>query len=304
MARKKTTRQKTSRRSKKKAATINWAGLKVWAVPVLTGLSIVALGAGMTVGVESLDTGARRVLASRDLTIDLQSPADLGGATWVDDENLGVLERRVRAILDGTDPFDIGPLARVSAMLASSGWFQDTPSVERVGQDTIRIVGTWRRPAAVVRSGGRDHLISWNGMPMPVTFAPGGSQAPIILGVGLSPADPNLETRFARPWPGEDVRAALDLLRVLVRKPYYEQVAAIDVRGLNRQGSIVLITDHETRIEWGGAPGVFNPGEVSDDQKIARLDAFYDQHGRIDGGFDKIEIQGTQVFRDRSDIDP
>ena len=304
MARKKASQKKTSRRGKKKSPSINWSGLKVWAVPVLAGLSILALGAGMTVGVDRLDTGARKVLASRNLTIDLKTPADMGGATWVDDENLGVLDRRIRAILDGTDPFDIRPLERVSSMLASSGWFQDTPSVERVGQDTIRIIGTWRRPAAVVRSSGRDHLVSWNGMPMPVSFAPGGSQAPIILGVGLSPADPSLEARFARPWPGEDVSAALDLLRVLARKPYYEQVAAIDVRGLSREGIIEIITDHETRIVWGGRPGAFNPGEVSDDQKIARLDAFFDRQGRIDGGFDRIEIQGTQVFRDRSDIDP
>jgi hypothetical protein len=308
MARKKTARKtarkKTARRSKKKSVAINWSGLKAWAVPVLAGLSILALGAGMTVGVERLDSGAREVLTSSELTIDLRSPADMGGSTWVDAENLDILSRQIKAILDGTDPFDVRPLEHVSTMLESSGWFQSAPSVERVGQSTIRISGTWRRPAAVVRSEGRDHLISWKGMPMPVNFAPGGSQAPIIIGVGLSPADPNLQARFARPWPGDDVGAALDLLRVLVRKPYYKQVAAIDVGKLSQRGPIVLVTDRETRIVWGGRPGTFNPGEVSDDQKIARLDAFFDKQGRIDGGFDRIEIQGTQVFRDRSDLDP
>lgn len=299
-------RKKAAKKSRKKIAKPkrDWSAMRRWAFPTLAILSIAALGAGLTIGVDRLDTSARRVLADEPPIIELRSPADLGSENWVRDEDLGILENRIRSILDGTDPMDVRPLGRVSVMLESSGWFRDAPRVERIGQHTVRITGSWRRPAAVVRSGSRDHLISWEAMPMPPVFAPGGSTAPIILNVGMTNIDPDLAARYARPWPGDDVRAALALLKLFAFKPWRKQVAAIDVGGLSRGGPIVLITDLETRIVWGGKPGVFHPGEKGDDEKLARLDHYFQNDGRIDGGYDGIEIQGQTILIRRADPEP
>jgi len=299
-------RKKTARKSRKKSAKPkrDWSALRRWAFPTLALVSIAALGAGLTIGVDQLDDGARRVLSDEATAIELLSPSDLGEENWVRDEDLEILKNRVRAILDGSDPLDIRPLKATSDMLARSGWFRSAPRVERIGQHTIRITGAWRKPAAVVRSGGRDHLISWEGMPMPPVFAPGGSQAPIILNAGITSIEPDPETRYARPWPGDDVRAALDLLKLFAFKPYRNQIAAIDVGGLNRGGSIVLITDLETRVVWGGKPGAFRAGEIGDDEKLARLDTYFARDGRIDGGYDGIEIQGQTILIRRADPEP
>lgn len=299
MARKKSSRKRTKNRTPR-----DWSAVRRWAYPALALLSVVALGTGMTIGVDRLDAAARRMLAQGPLTIELLSPAGLGGENWVHSDDLALLETRVRTIIEGADPLDIRPLGRVSEMLGRSGWFSVEPRVERIGQHTVRITGVWRKPAAVVRSGGRDHLISWEGLPMPPVFAPGGSKAPIILGARLAPLDPDPATRHARPWPGEDVAAALELLKLLALKPYRSQVAGVDVGSLGRGAGIVLITDRETRIVWGGKPGVFNAGEVSDDEKLARLKTFFERAGRIDGGYDEIEIQGPTLLRLRSDPEP
>jgi hypothetical protein len=306
MARKKTTKRakKKSARTKKTRTPINWEIMRTWAFPVLACASIVALGAGMTIGADSLDDASRNLIASQPPTIELASPTDSDGNTWVREEDRQILENRVRTILDGSDPFDRRPLAAIGMMLETTGWFRSVPRVERVGQRTIRITGDWRRPAAVVRSDHRDHLISWQGFPMPVVFAPGGSEAPIILGSGIAPSYPNPADRYARVWPGEDVAAALDILRLVAFKPYRKQVAAIDISKVMRSGTITLITDQENRIVWGGRPGEFHAGEVSDEEKLARLDAFFERIGRIDGGFDRVEIQGPVILHGRSDPEP
>jgi hypothetical protein len=297
-------RKKKKTRNRAARAPRDWSAVRRWAYPALAILCVGALGAGMTIGVNRLDRGARRVLAASGPEVQLLSPGDLGGQNWVRDEDLALLENRVEQILAGADPFAVAPLEDVSTMLGRSGWFRAAPRVERVGRRTVRIAGDWRTPAAVVRSGGRDHLISWEGLPMPPVFSPGGSQAPIILGARLAPLDPSPETRYARPWPGDDVAAGLDLLRLLALKPYRSQVAAVDVGGLARGQGLALITDRETRVLWGGRPGRFNAGEVSDDEKLARLNTFFEREGRIDGGFDEIEIQGPTILRRRADPEP
>lgn len=301
-------RKTTGKRAKKKPARtkktrtpINWSIVRAWGFPALACVSIVALGAGMTIGAEALDDASRDLISGTASTIELEPPLDSDGNTWVRDEDRQILENRVRAILEGSDPFDGRPLATIGRTLESSGWFRSAPRVERLGRNTIRITGDWRRPAAVVRSGGRDHLISWQGFPMPVVFAPGGSRAPIILGASIAPSYPNPADRYARVWPGEDVAAALEVLRLVAFKPYRPQIAAIDISKTGRSGPIVLITDQENLIVWGGRPGAFHAGEVSDEEKLARLDAFFDRVGRIDGGYDRVEIQGPVILHGRSD---
>ncbi|RMH11216.1 MAG: hypothetical protein D6695_09690, partial [Planctomycetota bacterium] len=102
----------------------------------------------------------------------------------------------------------------------------------------------------------------------------------------------------------DDVRAALDLLRLLVREPFIDQVAAIDISGLARDKPIVIYTDHETRVVWGAAPNTFRPGEVSDEIKLKRLRELFERYGRIDAGSELVEIHAHVPLRLPADSEP
>lgn len=257
-------------------------------VPAGAMLAVVGLGAGMSVGVDRLDHEARLVLVEKPLEVQLNHPVNRDGVEWLPGEEYAVLVEQSRQALERVDPFDIRALQQVSEALFTSGWFRAPPQVRHTGARCVRIEASWRLPAAVVRSQGRDWLISWDAMPMPMSFPVGASGAVTILGAGLAPADPG--SMFMHPWPGEDVRAALKLLRLLQGEEYLSQIAAIDVSGLSRNGPMVLITRDETRVVWGGEPGSFRPGEVGDDVKIQRLRDVYRRYGRIDAGGEALEI--------------
>lgn len=282
----------------------DWAKVRAISTPVLAVAIVLALGIGLTFGVRSLDHTARVILASNDLRIELEGPRDAEGLAWVPPHEVERMREIVLARMLDQDPFDPRPLARASEDLLSSGWFDGQPTLERIGRDTIRVTGTWRMPAAVVRSGGRDHLISWDGMPLPLEFAPGAAQVRIIFGAGLAPASNDPRTRFAHPWPGTDVHAALALLRILAQEECFVEVGGIDVAGLARQGHIEIVTTSETRVVWGAPPDQFRPGEVPTETKLQRLSMLRKRFNRIDGGGAKVEIHGPMVLRNGLDIEP
>lgn len=298
MAKKKrSTRRKAAARSK-----INWGKAKVLALPLVALLAVGGLGAGMTIGVDRLDYEARLVLVEQPLEVELNHPVNKDGVEWLPPDEYAALVEQTRRALERVDPFDCRALKQASESLTESGWFRAAPKVRRTGAHGVRIDAEWRLPAAVVRSNGRDRLISWNAMPMPMEFPIGASGAVTILGAGLAPADPG--TMFIRPWPGDDVTAALKLLRLLQGEEYLQHIAALDVSGLSRNGPMVLITREETRVVWGGEPGAFRPGEVSDEVKLQRLRDVYRKYGRIDAGGEVLEINSHLPLRLPTDAAP
>lgn len=266
-----------------------------WVLPLAAVVAVGGLGTGMTVGVDRLDREARIILVSQPMAVGLNHPVTREGVEWLPTEQYNALVQQAAEALDRMDPFDVRALQRVSEVLGQTGWFREPPSVRRSGARAIRIEAVWRIPAAVVRSGGRDHLISWDGTPMPVSFPIGASGAVTILGAGLAPADP--KTMYTHPWPGTDVQAGLQLLRLMQKEEYKDQIAAIDVSGLSRRGGMVLVTREETRVVWGGVPGAFRPGEVSDEVKLERLRHIHRKYGRIDAGGEVIEVNSALPLR-------
>ncbi|KAA0212635.1 MAG: hypothetical protein DYG94_14455 [Leptolyngbya sp. PLA3] len=287
----KKTRSKPAKASKRE----HTGRVLAWVLPLGSVVAVGALGVGMTIGIDRLDQEARIILVSEAVEVDLNHPVTREGVQWLPSEQYNVLVQQARDALDRVDPFDVRALQRVSEVLGQTGWFREPPSVRRSGAHAIRIDAVWRIPAAVVRSGGRDHLISWDGTPMPMSFPIGASGAVTILGAGLAPADP--AHMYTHPWPGTDVQAGLQLLRLIQKEDFKDQVAAIDVSGLSRNGGMVLVTREETRVVWGGVPGAFRPGEVNDDVKLERLRDIQRKYGRIDAGGEVLEVHSHMPLR-------
>lgn len=190
-------------------------------------------------------------------------------------------------------------LDSLASALAASGWFRTPPTVRRESGGLVVIEGDWRVPAAVVRHGGMDHLVSWEGLPMPPVYRPGAANLRAILEPSMPP--PSLasgQRDYATPWPGEDIAASLELLGAVVRAPWGGQVAAVDASGYSDRRSLALMTTMATRVEWGGRPSRPRQGDVSTDEKLNRLTRLYRDCGRIDGRYDSIDVSQPHLVID------
>jgi hypothetical protein len=210
--------------------------------------------------------------------------------TWLPEQFQEMLIDRARAALGATpDPMSRGPLVAVADTLEASGWFRGRPMVERRAGGVLRVSGAWRVPAAVVRTGGKDHLLSWDGTPMPVEYAVEQSKLPAVMGV-VAPPPVNAKGRdYSAVWPGEEMDAAMELLRTLAVEPWYGQVSGVDVSGYRENRRLTIVTKVggvSGRVVWGGRASKPLVGEASTKAKIARLGTINRTFGRIDAGLD------------------
>ncbi|MEQ8769609.1 MAG: hypothetical protein RIB60_03760 [Phycisphaerales bacterium] len=261
-------------------------------VGVLGGL---ALTAGGWVGLDRLDAHAAEIATPPSVEVSFSWPA-LDGAAVGDDSAtwMPASERdRLRAIAlnaaRGGGVLDPAALREVCSALDATGWYAAPPKVRRRGDGTIHIAGVWRLPAAVVRSGDRERLVSWEGIALPLEYRAGASGVHVLT----NPSRP-APALSGEAWQGDDVAAGLALLDLLNdHDDIMAQVVGVDL-GAGRRLSI--ITDEDTRIVWGAAPGVFRPGEQPTDIKLTRLQGMLEGTGRIDGGMGIVEIFGPNVL--------
>jgi len=265
---------------------------------ILVTLAAVGLVIGMVALVGSLESRAAGYRLEREPTIEIEwpryeDPSVHERETWLPDALQGRIVARAREALGSSpDPFSIAPLRRLSRALGESGWFETEPRVERLGEGVVRVRGTWRTPAAVVRVGEREYLIDGAARRMPVDYPSGRDDQTTraILGVRAEvPRHADGSPDYQTPWRSERIEAALALLEVLRPQAFWEQVRAIDVSEFGaRGGLLVIVTDRGSRIEWGSRPDEFAPGEVSVRDKLARLASFYSTpapgEGHIDAG--------------------
>lgn len=269
---------------------------------VVIGLLVV-----LAVGVRPLE---RLVVVSQPTaapTIIVQWPKVKPGegqaaVTWVPEQQRDALLDRARhAVMDGAPDLSGESLSRVGKSLSESGWFHGPPVVRRGLNNSIVVDGQWRVPAAVVRRGGVDQLISWEGAPMPVTMPAGQARFPVIENPACAApvlADGGLDCGAA--WAGEDMAASLELLQVLLRQPWGSQVAGVDASKYAADKSLVLTTVYGTRVVWGGRVSKPLLGEVSSAQKLAHMTELYGQHRRIDAGFPMIYVNSSKLQFDIS----
>lgn len=265
--------------------------LRVSAVGALTITGLSLAGWGMARADRLTDTA----LASHqiELTIEWPGAEDADGrGSWIPESERRRLKRLALETLHAHDTtLDGSPLAAASLALFRTGWLEAPPRVERVSAGLVEVRGTWHVPAAVVRERGREFLISWKGTRLPLDY-PIGESGVRFLDDPRSPP-PSTESQPPYLWRGDDVLAGLALLEMLAREPDLDaQVAGID---LNAGGVLEIVTDKGTRVVWGSAPGTFAPGEQPDEEKMRRLRALREHHGRIDGSRERLVIYGAEV---------
>jgi len=259
-------------------------------------LGCAALGGLAAWGVPRLvESAERRTLERLDgpLTVSFSHvPAWLDGAIAREiaaDAEFALVEA------DGS-PFNREPLATVHRHLERSGWFVRVDQVRRASADRIEADVEFRRPFALVRWEGADHLVGAGGERIPLAFTEGPRPdgMPIVVGVTQPPP-----TVAGSPWIGADLHAALHLARWIHRKPWFAagQVAAIDASRFSREGILELVTDRGDRLIWGGDPEARNVGEMPASEKIRCLDALWHHYRRIDGGTRGIDLRFDVVTR-------
>ena len=262
----------------------------------------VGLVLAVLIWVPSMESSLADRAGAVPLKVNFQWPAAggerSGGATWVPtpvrDE---LLSRATIEMERHSDPFSPSGLKAISDSLMQTGWFDSPPNLRRVA-DAIHVDAQWRTPAAVVRREGVDYLISRNGHLLPVAYQRGQAPVPAIVGVAHEPPSSGGQVTPGAIWPGDDIPAALETLAVVSARPWWEQVAAVDISGYAAHKRIALISKWNGRAILGGGPRDIIPGEVSFEMKLRRLDELVRQFGQIDAKHRLVEVGGPVMLVD------
>ncbi|MBK7404869.1 MAG: hypothetical protein IPJ41_09610 [Phycisphaerales bacterium] len=270
--------------------------LRVAAAALLALIGVSALGYGSVV----VHARATEILAAEPIRVVIEWPTQPGSdQTWLDEGLRDQITSRVEAQLTGRR-LDATLMDQLGNALASSGWFDGAPRLDRTADDVVRVRGQWRAPACALRSGPRDYALDWKGRPFPVDYPAGASGLRVILGAASPvPLSPSGNLDVLDPWPGDDVAAALGLLAPLLREGFASQIMGIDVSDYLSRGKLSIVTDTGSQVVWGGRYGEYIPGEASSEAKIARLRSLASNpqfHHRIDVGQNRIEIFDERYF--------
>lgn len=169
-------------------------------------------------------------------------------------------------------------LVAIQDTLERSGWFETVHQVSRDASGSIEIDATFLSPAAVIEDTHGQVVVDASGRPLPSGCRLSQQQHVITI---INPRA-SRPTRARQPWRGDDVAAALRLVPILEHRPWTGQIRSIDLSRFDRDGTLSLITDEDTTMIWGSAPGEETPLEALADRKIHRLDESHRTHGRVD----------------------
>ncbi len=212
--------------------------------------------------------------------------------SWMSESLRTQLSELVRSELTN-DPMDHAALKRAADRLIATGWIRELREMTRAtdpgSAGTVHVRGEWRAPVALVRWQERDHLVAAGGELLPISY-PAGSVGTLKVITGPFGPPPDV---YGEAWSGGDVQAALGLLAYLQPTIAFSQVSGIDIADYIKHKRLVIITDQNTRVVWGSAPGEWRPGEPSTQQKISWLVGLRrdPKHAnRIDAGRAQVDL--------------
>jgi len=202
-----------------------------------------------------------------------------------------------------TDPLGAMDLDRAVHALRESAWIEEVHRIERIAVDKVNVHAVYRVPTALIatldarRKTDRGyHLIDAHGVrllahPYPPDRLPD-TNLPLIQGV--KSAAPNA----GELWSGDEIQAALQLIALLQTRPYYEQIAAIDVAHRDRLGRIrmQIVATNGGRIDWGFPPGKEHVMEPHAQFKLAGIDEFYRMYNMIAAPQKVVEVFNDVVM--------
>lgn len=179
----------------------------------------------------------------------------------------------------GTSAYDRDGLARAQIALAACGWFDEVRQVRRVTTTSLEVDATFVDPVALVVDRDGEHLLDSRARLMPRTYAAGTApKLTRILGASLP-----RPTKPGQVWGGADLRAGIEMAKIVGMQRWRGQVDAVDVSEFATKQTLALMTTRQCKLIWGRAPGSGASAEVPAAQKLRYLDMLTSQYGRIDG---------------------
>jgi len=291
MARKKSSKKKSSKRDPERAARNK--RIAVVSAVVLGGSAVFV---GTAMGVGELDRQAAAFIVSTNPQISVDWPINQQGSIWMPIGERERIELLLSRAVQGGRALTRAPLEEAGLALVNTGWIEGTPTVRWTSDGRITIEAGWRIPAAVVRVGTREIVIDWDRHVLPLDYAIGESNQRFFIN-----ADARLP-KTGEQWVGTDLQDGLVLLKELEQQGLLEQVVGFDLGDGAESGSISILTNRDAKIIWGAGPGRERPGEMPTGVKIGRLKAFYNKSGLIDGGSEFVNVSGAEImFKRRID---
>ncbi|MDD5328339.1 MAG: hypothetical protein PHY02_11105 [Phycisphaerae bacterium] len=230
-------------------------------------------------------------------------PAGIGPLELVDvpEWASSELKARIRMAAGGKNfKLDENIAQTVAENLASVAWLDDVKV--QTTHERLLIEAKWRKPVAMVKSGSRSFYV--DSEMVVLDFVPL-YNLPIVKIEGLSSA------RTPPPgeaWQSDDLAAAVTILTKLDQmdksvtpdKPLLYEIDRIDVSNFagrkNRQlPHIILYSKDGTEIIWGAEFGTWQRYlEAMDEEKLAKLYAYYKEYGSLSGGVKFINLSNQQ----------
>lgn len=208
-------------------------------------------------------------------------------------------------------------------------WIGEVAEVRRVrlgeGRGAVRVHATYRRPVARVRYQQRTYYVDVDGVVLPYEQVPKWATRvdghvryfvyPDAVPAGLVPLPihfilidgvatcPPVEGEV---WQAEDLRAGLRLVRLMLGKPYANQITVVDVRNFRERVSSM---EPELRMyaqQGRGRPTDIRFGRfphpdggdwvISPDRKLRYLDEYVADHaGRLAGNHEYIDVRFDEL---------
>jgi len=214
---------------------------------------------------------------------------------WFDGKRRAEVSERVAMAVGDGSVLDPNRLAKARAALLTTGWFHSIEQVRLADDGGFLVEATFVRPFAVVRHGEFDYLVDDEARLLPMQWTAGHRPATPHYVAIVGTSAPN-RGDYGSVWPGADVAAGIELARLLQPKPWFAEVAAIDLSQYQSERTLSLITRHNGRLIWGRAPTDRSVAEVTPDAKLRTLDYLYATERRIDsGGGRTIDLRGDLV---------
>ena len=226
---------------------------------------------------------------------------------WMSDFLAEQIARAAKPV-GASSAFDHRLLVETVAQLEANPWIRSVRQVRRVYDqspgDTIEVDCEYRAPVALVHWKDYYWLVDEQGVKLPEAFghadvpriikgADGKMNIRIVTGVAHAPPEDGMK------WPGEDLGAGIELVKLLFGRVYAEEVVKVDVSNYGRRrdlktSQIVLVTKYDTEVRWG-QPVTPRPDEffveVTPAQKLAYMETIWKDKGRVDGKFAWVDIR-------------
>jgi hypothetical protein len=209
-----------------------------------------------------------------DFSVTFSSPP-----IWLNKVLLQELQDKAKIQLSKTE-VSRESLIQTSDALAATGWFLDVNQVRWVDENEAVVDATFLIPYARVLDGLGSVYIDDSGRRLPLRNGEIVDTKYHFITISLPQFD-----RPQRPglqWNGEDVMAALDVLKLIYNKPWALQVTEINLGKWPSNKSLTLISDSSSRLNWGSAPGQEKSLESLADKKLEWINSMYESSGRID----------------------